>query len=647
MIKNIIFDFGSIIIDNDGIDLVIKAALKRNNDVEYAQKMAKLHKIAGKAHNGEIPLGDFLRSSFALTTVTQDDIRTVTSLIADRISPQVLETIGGLQQRGKNIFIFSSNFEEVVRPVTTSLEIPPENVFANQLLYDNEGRVIGFNENNPLFLSVGKVFLAEQLRIEGVLDERTAIVGNSNTDLAIRKSNNATMFVFFSPKDSLTDMRNQADFVVDRFDQLMPLFCTDEELSNETAEAYAVAINGKQIVIPHIILLENIHKNALEHLSKQDFTIESFKSAWSEDEICEKAVNAHALGIRSKTRITRKHFECLSNLWAIGAYCIGINQIDLHGASNAGIPVFNAPYSNTRSVAELVAGQIIMLMRRVFEKSSAAHQGRWLKSAQGCNEVRGKTVGIIGYGHIGSQVSVLLEVLGMSVIFHDIVDKLPLGNAKRAASLDDLLQRSDIVTLHVPDTELTRGMIGKNELENIKAGSFLINSSRGRVVDLDALAQIIMNNHLAGAAIDVYPDEPSHPDDMFSSPLQGLDNVILTPHIGGSTEEAQINIAHYVSTKLTNFLLTGSTIGAVNFPEVDLARVEGTHRILHIHRNVPGVLAKINSVLSRRNVNIEGQILQTRGEIGYLLVDIDRHVSDHVLDLLRHISETIKVRKIV
>ncbi len=647
MIKNIIFDFGSTIIANEGIDLIIDAALKRNEDPEHAQKMEKLHKISGQTQNGEIPLGDFLRSSFQLTTVTQDDIRTVTSLLAHKISDQVLETISGLQQRGKNIFVFSSNFEEVVRPVTTSLEIPSENVFANQLLYDHKGNVIGFNENNPLFLSVGKVFLAEQLRIEGVLDESTAVVGNSHTDLAIRKSNNATMFVFYSSKNSVGDIRSQADFVVDRFDQLMPLFCTNKELSNETAEAYAVAINGKQIVTPHIILLENIHKNAFEQLSHQDFTIESFTSAWSEHKVCEKAANAHALGIRSKTHITRKHFECLSNLWAIGAFCIGTNQIDLHAASNAGIPVFNAPYSNTRSVAEIVAGEIIMLMRRVFEKSSAAHQGRWLKSAQGCNEVRGKTVGIIGYGHIGSQVSVLLEVLGMSVIFHDIVDILPLGNAQKAASLDDLLQRSDVVTLHVPDTELTRGMIGKNELERLKPGSFLINSSRGRVVDLDALAQVIKSKHLAGAAVDVYPEEPSHPDDLFQSPLQGLDNVILTPHIGGSTEEAQINIAHYVSTKLKNFLLTGSTIGAVNFPEVDLARVEGTHRILHVHRNVPGVLAKINSVLSRRNVNIEGQILQTRGEIGYLLVDIDRHVSDHVLELLRHISETIKVRKIV
>ncbi|MBD3376934.1 phosphoglycerate dehydrogenase [candidate division KSB1 bacterium] len=647
MIKNIIFDFGSTIIDNEGVDLIIDAALKRNMDPEHAQKMEKVHKIAAQVQNGEIPLGDFLRSSFQLTNVTQDDIRTVTSLLANKISDQVLDTISGLQQRGKNIFVFSSNFEEVVRPVTTSLDIPSENVFANQLLYDNEGKVIGFNENNPLFLSVGKVFLAEQLRIEGVLDERTAVVGNSHTDLAIRKSNNATMFVYYSTQNTMGDIKGQADFVVDRFDQLMPLFCTNEELSNETAEAYAVAINGKQIVTPHIILLENIHKNAFEQLSHQDFTVELFKSAWSEQEICEKAIDAHALGIRSKTRITRKHFECLSNLWAIGAYCIGTNQIDLHAASNAGIPVFNAPYSNTRSVAEIVAGEIIMLMRRVFEKSSAAHQGRWLKSAQGCNEVRGKTVGIIGYGHIGSQVSVLLEVLGMSVIFHDIVDILPLGNAQKAASLDDLLQRSDVVTLHVPDTELTRGMIGTNELKKFKSGSFLINSSRGQVVDLDALAHAIKSNHLAGAAVDVYPEEPSHPDDTFQSPLQGLNNVILTPHIGGSTEEAQINIAHYVSTKLKNFLLTGSTIGAVNFPEVDLARVEGTHRILHIHRNVPGVLAKINSVLSRRNVNIEGQILQTRGEIGYLLVDIDRHVSDHVLDLLRHISETIKTRKIV
>jgi len=333
-------------------------------------------------------------------------------------------------------------------------------------------------------------------------------------------------------------------------------------------------------------------------------------------------------------------------LWVIGAFCIGTNQVDLQAATDAGVPVFNAPYSNTRSVAELVVGEIIMLMRRIFEKSQAAHQGQWMKSAAGCTEIRGKTVGIVGYGHIGSQVSVLLENLGMSVLFHDIVDKLPLGNARKAADLDELLSVADVVTLHVPDTPETRSMIGPEHLQRMRTGAFLINSSRGQVVDLQALRQALDSGHVAGAAIDVFPLEPNQPNDHFVTPLQGARNVILTPHVGGSTEEAHINIANYVSDKLLRFLHTGATAGSINFPEVDLPRVPNTHRILHIHHNVPGVLAKINIVFARRNINVEGQMLQTRGNIGYLVVDVNQQVSDQVLDLMGHITETIKVRKI-
>jgi len=308
--------------------------------------------------------------------------------------------------------------------------------------------------------------------------------------------------------------------------------------------------------------------------------------------------------------------------------------------------VFNAPYSNTRSVAELVVGETILLMRRIPEKSSACHAGQWLKSAAGAAEIRGKTVGIIGYGHIGSQVSVLLENLGMSVLFHDIVDKLPLGNAKRAPSLEELLGQADVVTLHVPDTPETRNLIAEAQIQQMKKGAVLINSSRGRVVELTALRQALDRGDIAGAAIDVFPEEPDQPQALFHSPLQGAANVILTPHIGGSTQEAQRNIADYVSDKLVRFVRTGATSGAVNFPEADMPRVPHTHRILHIHHNVPGVLAKINSVFARRNINIAGQILQTKDHIGYLIVDVDQQVSDQVLDLMGHITETIKVRKI-
>ena len=376
------------------------------------------------------------------------------------------------------------------------------------------------------------------------------------------------------------------------------------------------------------------------------FQVMSHKNAGEENCLRSIADKTHILGIRSQTRISAQTLAHFRDLWVIGAYCIGTNQIDLNATANAGIPVFNAPYSNTRSVAELVVGEGIMLMRRIFEKSLAAHRGEWYKSAAGCTEIRGKIVGIVGYGHIGSQVSVLLEQLGMSVVFHDIVDKLPLGNAQQTQSLHELLEKADLVTLHVPDTPETRDMIGINELQKMKKGSLLINSSRGQVVDLHALHQVLHDGHLAGAAIDVFPQEPNDTKAKFYNVLQNLSNVILTPHIGGSTQEAQENIAAYVSEKLIQYAQSGSTNGAVNFPEVDLPRMPRTHRILHIHKNVPGVLAKINSVFARRNINVESQILRTNNQIGYLIVDVDHHISAHVLELMRYITETIKIRKI-
>ncbi len=647
MINNIIIDFDSTIINAEGIELIIRKALERVAEPERSLRLAQLAELTDKATNGDIPLEDAIRQRLQLTEITKRDVETVAAQILDSINPMVRETVEALLQRGKHIAVFSTSFDDLVQPVTNELNIPRGNVFANKLLYDDNGKVIGVDESNPLFLSIGKVFMAERLKSQCLLEGGTAVVGDGVTDLLIRKNNMAKMFVYFAGSYLHEDIRKQADFTVDRFDQLLPLFCSNEELSNAVVESLSMPNNGiAPPPAPRVVLLESIHDHAKEKLIRENFVVESHKGAWSTQELEEKARHANVLGIRSKTRISADAIAKLPHLWAIGAFCIGTDQIDLSAAASAGIPVFNAPYSNTRSVAELVVGETIMLMRRIFEKSSAAHDGRWLKTASGCTEIRGKTVGIVGYGHIGSQVSVLLENLGMSVIFHDIVDKLPLGNAKKAASLYDLLDRSDVVTLHVPETPETRNMIGKAEIKRMKRGAFLINCSRGSVVDLDSLRDGLDSGHLAGAAIDVFPQEPGQPQDLFTTPLQNATNVILTPHIGGSTKEAQENIAAYVSEKLCRFLNSGSTIGAVNFPEVELPRVQETDRILHIHRNVPGVLAKINSVFARRDINVEGQILQTKGDIGYLIVDVNRHVSDHVLNLMSAITETIKVRKI-
>jgi len=644
MINNIIFDFDSTIINAEGNELLVQSALQRVPAGEREVKQQRLLDYTIKATNGEIPLSEAMRGRFALAEITMEDINRVAAEITKTINPMIHETIVDLQKRGKNIIVFSTSIEQIVLPVTQKLGIAGENVFTNTLKTDNTGKILGVLEENPLFMSLGKVYVAELLKSQGRLVDGTAIIGDGYSDLAVKKNNIAEMFVYYSGTVDREEIRLQADFTVDKFDQLLPLLSSTAEYSQD---ALATKSKTSVEVIPEVVLLENVHPVAIRKLTEEQYVVQNFKNAWSEQELIEKANQANVLGIRSKTKITARVIENLHDLWVVGAFCIGTNQIDLEAASQAGIPVFNAPYSNTRSVAELVVGETIMLMRRISEKSEGAHNGLWLKQAEGCNEIRGKTVGIVGYGHIGTQVSVMLENLGMSVIFHDIVDKLPLGNARRAKDLYDLLERSDVVTLHVPDTPETRNMIGEKEMVRMKRNSYLLNLSRGKVVDLDALHKMLEYGHLAGAAVDVFPYEPAGNDEKFTSPLQHLPNVILTPHIGGSTLEAQENIANYVSDKMANFIKTGSTIGSVNFPEIELPRVENTHRILHIHKNVPGVLAKINSVFARRNINVEGQILQTRDKIGYLIVDVNMDVSGQVHNIMKHITETIQVRRII
>ncbi len=393
-----------------------------------------------------------------------------------------------------------------------------------------------------------------------------------------------------------------------------------------------------------VLLLENIHDKAAARFEQESFNVRRFTGSLDPEQLKEEIKTAHVIGIRSKTKLTKEILAEGNRLLAVGAFCIGTNQIDLTAAAKKGVAVFNAPFSNTRSVAELVISHIVSLSRRIPEKNRAAHEGRWLKSAEGSREVRGKTVGIIGYGHIGSQVSVMAESLGMNVIFHDIVDKLAMGNAVPAESLDDLLERSDFVTLHVPATPETEMMMNAKRIALMKEGSFLINYSRGNVVDIDVLAESLRDKKLAGAAIDVFPEEPKAVGESFKSPLQGFENVILTPHIGGSTLEAQKMIGAEVSSKVIKFINNGSTTSAVNLPEVELPEQIGTHRILHIHKNEAGVLHKINSLFADKGINVLGQHLLTNPDTGYLVMDVSTEVNKTILDDLKKIEETIKVR---
>lgn len=393
------------------------------------------------------------------------------------------------------------------------------------------------------------------------------------------------------------------------------------------------------------LLLEGVHQSAVNTLHAAGYTnIEYLKTSLSEDDLVEKVRDVHFIGIRSRTQLTDRVFEAAAKLQAVGCFCIGTNQVDLKAALVRGVPVFNAPYSNTRSVAELVIGQTILLLRRVPEKNARAHQGVWQKVATGSFETRGKKLGLVGYGNIGSQLSVLAESMGMKVYLYDIVTKLPLGNAVQVPTLKELMQTCDVVSLHVPETPQTANMVGKEQLNWMKKGSILINASRGTVVDIDALAEALESNHLAGAAVDVFPVEPRSNDDEFISPLRKYDNCILTPHVGGSTMEAQENIGMEVAEKLVRYSDNGSSITSVNFPEVALPSHPSMHRLLHVHENVPGVLSQINRIFSESGINICAQYLQTNDKIGYVVMDIAEEDSDIALDKLQEITGTIRCR---
>ena len=393
------------------------------------------------------------------------------------------------------------------------------------------------------------------------------------------------------------------------------------------------------------LMLEGMHQNALNVLNSQGYSnIEYLKSALDEATLVEKVRDVHVLGIRSRTQITSAVLNAANKLVAIGCFCIGTNQVDLQAAMRKGIPVFNAPYSNTRSVAELVLGQLILLLRGIPAKNALVHRGGWSKSAEASWETRGKTLGIVGYGNIGSQLSVLAESLGMQVVYYDVVSKLPLGNARQLPTLEELLALADVVSLHVPELPSTRNMMAAAQFALMKKGAVFINAARGSCVDIDALAAALETEHLGGAAIDVFPQEPKSNEEEFISPLRAFDNVILTPHIGGSTLEAQANIGLEVADKFVRYSDAGATVSAVNFPEVSMPMRPGRHRLLHIHKNIPGVLSSINRVFAENRVNIAAQNLMTNDEIGYLIIDVDAACSPVALEKIQLIDGTIRTR---
>lgn len=512
-------------------------------------------------------------------------------------------------------------------PLVKDFGISENHILANNFTHDKIGKILGFDQSNPLSQTNGKVKAVTALKLRG----KTYVIGDGITDYQIVEQGKADSFFAFVENVHRKGVASKADKIIKNFDELLYAFNLPRSQSYPTSKM-------------KVLLLENISKEAVDLFSLEGYTVETINHALSEKELLEKIADVSILGIRSKTEITQQILSNAKKLLAIGTFCIGTNQVNLSEATTKGIAVFNAPFSNTRSVVELVLGEIIMLNRKTFDKSVSMHQGIWDKSASGSFEIRGKKLGIVGYGNIGSQLSVLAESLGMHVYFYDVIDKLSLGNAKKCQTLKELLNTCDIITVHVDGAKTNKNLITKNEFDQMKKGVIFLNLSRGFVVDIEALAQEIKSGKVAGCAVDVFPHEPKSNTDPFISPLQGLPNIILTPHVGGSTEEAQKNIGEFVSNKIFQYINTGNTVLSVNFPELSLPQQKDTHRVIHIHNNILGILAQINNVLAQEKANIEGQYLKTNEQIGYVITDINRNYNTSLTDSLRKIPGTIKVR---
>ena len=620
-----VFDFDSTLVRIETLEALADLALA--GVAGAVATRAEIGRLTDQAMAGEIGFGDALRRRLALLPLTRDHVEALADRILDEGTPSVRRNLRFFQDNADRIVILSGGFREIIAPVAARLGVPAERVLCNDLTYDGGGRVTGVDDANPLAHADGKSKALASLN----LTRPIVMVGDGWTDAEVRLAGAADRFYAFTEIVRREPVVTAADAEVRSMDELLH------------AEGLAGRWSYPRSRI-RMLLLENVHPAAVERLEEAGYTVETRVGALDEDELIAALKGVHVLGIRSKTQVSARVLAEADRLMAVAAFCIGTNQVDLDAAAARGVAVFNAPYSNTRSVVELAIGLTITLMRDVVDKSAAMHQGRWNKSAEGSRELRGKTLGIVGYGAIGSQLSVLAEALGMRVVFHDLSERLALGNARRMRSLDALLADSDVISLHVDGRAENAELIGAAELSRMKAGALLLNLSRGHVVDLGALAQAIGAGRIGGAALDVFPDEPRTNADPFDSPLTGLKNVILTPHIGGSTEEAQEAIAEFAAERLLGYLNRGDTTFCVNLPNVQLAEVSGGHRILHIHHNQPGVLAELNRELAAAGLNILGQHLKTDERTGYVITDVDRDYDPEALKTLKTVAGTLRFR---
>ena len=623
--KFLIVDFDSTFVQVETLDELAAIALAEHPESERV--IEKIRTITAQGMDGKISLAESLDERLKLLSANKKHIEQLVISLADKVSPSFKRNGVFLEQFADSIYIVSSGFKEYILPIVSKFGIKEDHVFANTFTYDEAGNINGLDASNPLCQDQGKVRVVNSLNLEGSV----WAVGDGITDYEIRAAGAADIFYAFTENVERASVTAKADVVIKNFDEFLYM--------HDFPRAISYPRNRIKI-----LLLENLHPNGIKMLEHEGYTVETLKGSLSEDELCAKIKDVTILGIRSKTTVTKKVLDAAERLISIGCFCIGTNQVDLDYATQKGVCVFNAPFSNTRSVVEMVIGEIIMLMRKVVSKNAQLHQGKWDKSADNCFELRGKKLGIVGYGNIGSQLSVLAEAMGMQVYYYDVMEKLQLGNARKCDTMDELLSSVDIVTLHVDGRKSNAKIIGEHEFKMMKDNVIFINLSRGHVVDIDAMVKVLDSGKILGAAVDVFPVEPKNNQEEFVSALRGYDNVILSPHIGGSTEEAQLNIGEFVARRLTSYVNGGDSTQSVNLPNIQLPNLRKAHRLIHLHRNVPGVLAQINQMLASHQANILGQYLKTNEQVGYVISDIDVEYDKDLINQLKKIDGTIKSR---
>ncbi|RZS97618.1 phosphoglycerate dehydrogenase [Cecembia calidifontis] len=623
--KKFIIDFDSTFTQVEALDVLGEISLK--NDPNRKEKLQAIKDITDMGMDGSLNFRESLERRLSILEASKPQIDELIDALKAKVSKSFKRNKEFLQEHADDIIIISNGFRDFITPIVSEYGIKPENVFANEFIYDESGKIIDFNRENVLSNNGGKAETIKRLNLEGDI----YVIGDGYTDYEIKASGLANKFYAFTENVERAKVTAKADHIAPSLDEILYVNKMNKKFSYPKSRI-------------NVLLLENVHPIGIELMKQEGYNVEVISSALSEDELTEKIKNVSILGIRSKTNVTKKVLENANRLISIGAFCIGTNQIDLETCTEKGIAVFNAPFSNTRSVVEMAIAEIIFLMRNFHDKSLGMHQGKWDKSATGSFEIRGKKLGILGYGNIGAQLSVLAESMGMDVYYYDVIEKLALGNATKLDSLDELLLTCDVISLHVDGRKENKNLINEAKIGLMKNGAYLLNLSRGHVVDIKALKKALDSGHLAGAAIDVFPEEPKNNNEPFVSELIGTRNTILTPHIGGSTLEAQQNIARFVPGKIMDYINTGNTFNSVNFPNIQLPFLKDAHRLIHIHHNEPGVLAKINQCLAKHEINIVGQYLKTNEKIGYVITDIDKAYSPEIIEVMKKIPGTIRFR---